>query len=73
MCRPNFVNWNIRFHYGFGNISFFLSRKSKSGGGEHSTTVTSLPAKGVTVYARLYSYLNGSWQYQDYTYVEASN
>jgi len=36
-----------------------------------STTVTSLPAKGATVYARLYSMVNGKVEYNDYTYTEA--
>jgi len=36
-----------------------------------STTVASLPAKGATVYARLYSTIGGKNQYVDYTYVEA--
>jgi hypothetical protein len=35
-----------------------------------STTVASLPAKGATVYARLYSLVYGVTQYIDYTYVE---
>jgi len=35
-----------------------------------STTVTSLPAKGATIYARLYSMVNGEVQSNDYTYVE---
>ncbi|MGD0628767.1 MAG: protease pro-enzyme activation domain-containing protein [Terracidiphilus sp.] len=35
-----------------------------------SVTVPSLPAKGVTVYARLYSIINGASQYNDYTYTE---
>jgi hypothetical protein len=34
-------------------------------------TVSGLPPNGVTVYARLYSLINGSWQYTDYTYTEA--
>jgi hypothetical protein len=37
-----------------------------------STTVTSLPAKGATVYARLYSMVNGAVKYNDYTYTEAA-
>jgi hypothetical protein len=37
-----------------------------------STTVTSLPAKGATVYARLYSLVNGAVQYNDYIYTEAA-
>jgi hypothetical protein len=32
--------------------------------------VTSLPAKGATVYARLYSMIGGKNQYIDYTYIE---
>ncbi len=35
-----------------------------------SATVPSLPAKGVTVYARLYSDVNGVTEYNDYTYTE---
>jgi hypothetical protein len=35
-----------------------------------STTVSSLPAKGATVYARLYSMVNGAVKYNDYTYIE---
>jgi hypothetical protein len=36
-----------------------------------SATVSSIPANGVTVYARLYSYLQGAWQYTDYQYTES--
>jgi len=35
-----------------------------------STTVTSLPERGATVYARLYSMIGGKAVYNDYTYVE---
>jgi len=35
-----------------------------------STSVPTLPANGVTVYARLYSKINGAWQYNDYVYTE---
>jgi hypothetical protein len=35
-----------------------------------SASVPTLPANGVTVYARLYSYINGAWQYNDYVYTE---
>jgi hypothetical protein len=37
-----------------------------------STTVSSLPAKAATVYARLYSLVNGKVEYNDYTYTEAT-
>ena len=36
-----------------------------------SRTVSSLPANGVTVYARLYSKIAGAWKYIDYTYTES--
>jgi hypothetical protein len=36
-----------------------------------SATVPSLPANGVTVYARLYSYIKGAWLYNDYVYTES--
>jgi hypothetical protein len=35
-----------------------------------TATATTLPANGVTVYARLYSKINGTWQYNDYQYTE---
>jgi hypothetical protein len=35
-----------------------------------SATVTTLPAKGLTVYARLFSTIGGKSQYNDYTYTE---
>ena len=31
-------------------------------------TVSGLPSNGETVYARLYSLINGAWQYASYTY-----
>jgi hypothetical protein len=36
-----------------------------------SATVPGLPANGATVYARLYSYINGAWQHNDYVYTES--
>jgi hypothetical protein len=35
-----------------------------------SATAPSLPANGVTVYARLYSYVDKVWLYEDYVYLE---
>jgi len=35
-----------------------------------STSAPSLPANGVKVYARLYSYINKTWQFNDYVYTE---
>jgi hypothetical protein len=37
-----------------------------------SVTVSSLPGKGATVYARLFSVIGGKTQYIDYTYIEAT-
>ncbi len=38
-----------------------------------SVTVTNLPAKGATIYARLFSVIGGTTQYNDYTYTEAGS
>jgi len=35
-------------------------------------SVTGLPTNGETLYARLYSWINGAWQYNDYTYSAAA-
>jgi NHL repeat len=51
---------------GAGSSSLYASGWSTA----TSTTVASLPAKGVTVYARLYSTVNGMTVYNDYTYTE---
>ncbi len=34
----------------------------------NEASVSGLPANGTTVYVRLYSLINGAWQYNDYTY-----
>jgi sugar lactone lactonase YvrE len=39
-------------------------------GAASTTTAPSLPANGAEVYARLYSKINGTWQYNDYVYTE---
>ena len=38
-----------------------------------SLTVTRIPTQGKTVYVRLWSYINGARQYNDYTYKEAGH
>ena len=35
-----------------------------------SGVVTNIPINGKPLYARMYSMVNGAWQYQDYTYTE---
>jgi hypothetical protein len=34
-----------------------------------SETVNNLPTNGETIYARLYSLIDGVWEYTNYTYV----
>ena len=41
--------------------------------GATSATVTDLPSNGQTVYVRLYSLINGAWQYTNYTYVASGS
>jgi hypothetical protein len=36
-------------------------------------SVSGIPATGGTLYVRLYSLINGAWQYNDYTYTEPSS
>jgi hypothetical protein len=36
-----------------------------------TATASALPANAVEVYARLYSLINGAWQYNDYVYTES--
>jgi hypothetical protein len=38
-----------------------------------SPLITNIPAYGVTLYARLYSFINGVAQYNDYTYTESGS
>ena len=38
-----------------------------------SATVSGLPSDGRTVYVRLWSLINGGWQYNDYTYTSISS
>jgi hypothetical protein len=69
--------WNTGFgitHYqlllganGIGSSSLYNSGAVTT----TSATVTTLPAYGATVYARLLSQTGGAWQYHDYTYTEA--
>ena len=42
-------------------------------GSATSATVTSLPSNGATVYARIYSNINGTWKYNDYLYTESGS
>jgi hypothetical protein len=42
---------------------------NQSQGTNLSVTVSGLPTNGSTVYVRLWSRINGAWQFNDYTYV----
>jgi hypothetical protein len=45
---------------------------SYGGAGVTSATPTNLPTNGSTVYVRLWSFINGAWLYNDYTYTAAT-
>ena len=73
---------NVNFTWSTGNgvTEYILylgttgpgSKNLYNSGGTFATSATapSLPANGVTVYARLYSEIDGAWQYNDYIYTE---
>jgi len=50
---------------GPGSTNLYNSNET----GATSATVTDLPSNGSTVYVRLYSLINGVWQYTNYTYI----
>ena len=49
---------------GFGSYDLYHAYQ----GANLSTTVSGLPTNGRPIYVRLWSYLGGGWQYEDYTY-----
>jgi hypothetical protein len=51
---------------GSGNLDFLRSVTALSSG-----LVSNIPTYGQTLYARLYSKINGAWQYTDYNYTES--
>jgi len=72
---------NVQFQWSAGtgvalyqlNLSTVAPGKSELfiyKGSATNTTAPTLPANGVTVYARLYSKINGVWQFNDYVYTE---
>jgi putative ribosome biogenesis GTPase RsgA len=63
---------NVATHFEFyaGTTGVGSSNLYNSGNVTATTeTVSNLPSNGETVYVRLYSLINGAWQYTDYTYV----
>ena len=37
-----------------------------------SGLISNIPTNAATLYARIYSWINGAWQYNDYTYTESA-
>ena len=63
-------NIATNFELWVGNTGAGSSNLYNSGNVTATTeTVCDLPSNGQTVYARLYSLINGAWQSTDYTYV----
>ena len=63
---------NLATHFEFwvGTTGAGSSNLYNSGNVTATTeTVSDLPSNGETVYVRLYSLINGAWQYTDYTYM----
>jgi hypothetical protein len=54
---------------GADDIGFF----PQNGTTGTSATATGLPTDGRTLYVRLYSAINGAWQFQDFTYTAAGS
>ena len=62
-------NLATHFEFHLGTTEVGSSNLYNSGNVTATTeTVSNLPGNGDTVYARLYSLINGAWQYTDYTY-----
>ena len=62
---------------GIGVTQYFLYLGRSTGGNDiygqsqgtnQSVTLNNLPTDGSTIYVRLYSLINGTWQYRDYAY-----
>ena len=51
---------------GSDDLDYLASATALSSG-----LVSNIPTYGATIYARLYSLINGTWQYTDYTYTES--
>ncbi|MGP8271682.1 MAG: chitobiase/beta-hexosaminidase C-terminal domain-containing protein [Terracidiphilus sp.] len=66
---------NLATHFElFAGTSIGSSNLYNSGNVTATTeTVSDLPSNGQTVYVRLYSLINGAWQYTDYTYVASGS
>jgi len=74
---------NVQFQWSAGtgvalyqlNLSTVAPGKSELfiyKGSATTTVAPALPGNGVTVYARLYSKINGVWQFNDYVYTEST-
>lgn len=59
--------YNLWLGSGVGSSRYFSSGQ----GTGLSATATGLPTSGQKIYARLWSYVNSTWEYNDYTYIAA--
>ena len=66
---------NINTHYEFYVGTSVGSSNLYGSGNVTATTetVSDLPSNGETLYMRLYTLINGAWQYTDYTYVASGS
>src|SRR5208283_6220164 len=67
--------WNpgnvaTNFEFWVGTLGYGTTNLYNSGDtGATSATLTNLPTNGSTVYVRLYSLIDGAWQFTNYTYI----
>jgi hypothetical protein len=73
---------NFQWNAGVGVARYYLFAGAYAGGNNYygadqnlatQAAVSGLPVDGTTVYVRLWSYIDGVWQYNDYTFTAAGN
>jgi hypothetical protein len=73
---------NFQWNAGVGVARYYLFAGAYPGGNNFygadqnlatQASVTGLPVDGTTVYVRLWSYIDGVWQFNDYTFTAAGN
>jgi serine protease len=65
----NASGYNLWLGSGVGSSRYFISGQ----GTGLTATATGLPTDGQPIYARLWSYVNGNWIFNDYTYTAAGS
>ena len=61
------------YHLYVGSSQGGYEYYNQSQGTNTSVTVSGLPTNGSTVYVRLWTYISGTWHFNDYTYTASSN